>query len=188
MAFNLAVCTYCGKTIRDGQYYRIQETNGDKIGQFVNICPKCNKERLDRIYGSENVLEEDRQTLLSIGNPEIPDFELMFDPCTQRYLIGIETIYEFDNADDEYKYYMNVLVQFRKWMIDRGYIDENHQYVGVEHFHFPLDVFNRLNVGFDTINEAYDWFVSMFVAQFDLTDESECDMCTCCSCDECSNK
>ena len=187
MAFNLAVCSYCGKEIRDGQYYRIQETSGERIGQFVNFCPECNRARLDKIFGAENVFEEDRQTLLSIGNPEIPDFELMFDPCSQRYLIGIETIYEFDSSDDEYKYYVNILVKFREWMIDRGYIEETDRYVGVKHFHYPLDMFNRIHVGFDSVNEAYDWFVSLFCAQFDLTEEPECDMCDCCSCDECAN-
>lgn len=188
MAFNLAVCTYCGKQIHDGQYYRIQETNGDRIGQFVNICPECNKERLDKIFGAENVFEEDRKVLFEVGCGDLADFELSFDPCSQKYHISIETIYEFASADGEYWYYMNIVHQFVGWMIDNGYINEDEPDIGVKHFHSPLDMLNRQSVGFDSINEAYDWFISLICSQFDLTQEPECDVCDQCSCDECVNK
>lgn len=188
MAFNLAVCTYCGKQIHDGQYYRIQETNGDRIGQFVNICPECNKERLDKIYGSEDAFKEDRQVLFEVGCGDLADFELSFDPCTQKYYISIETIYEFTDEYAEYWHYMNIVCQFMGWMCDNGYVDESECNLGVKHFYNPLDMFNRRSAGFDTVNEAYDWFVSIIASQFDLTKEPECDACNQCSCDECVNR
>lgn len=49
------------------------------------------------------------------------DFDIIYNKETQKYFMGVETVYQFREKDGEKIYIKNLLDKFTEWMIKSGY-------------------------------------------------------------------
>lgn len=81
------------------------------------------------------------------------DIDLTYNERTQRYSLGVETIYQFEPRTAEFDYYKRLLKAFTEWMLKKGY----NRYENVEAHH----VFPNGDTTFATVPQAYAWFKLM---------------------------
>ena len=96
----------------------------------------------------------------SVSKPNLltmNDIDLIYLKDEKKYILEIETVYYFNNKQDEKKYLQYLLDCFTNWMIDNGYNTNSHlsQYGDfVELFSEGINI----NTHFDTIETAYRTF------------------------------
>lgn len=76
------------------------------------------------------------------------DLDICLDKETNKYHIGLETIYYFENVEDSKNYLKSLLSQLEKWMIDNNYN------INTKVHFIDFYTTNKLD-GFDSIEEAY---------------------------------
>lgn len=85
------------------------------------------------------------------------DIDLIYLKNEKKYILGIETVYYFNNKQDEKKYLQYLLDSFTNWMINNGYnmnLTLNPYGDFVELFSEGINI----NTHFDTIEDAYRTF------------------------------
>lgn len=83
------------------------------------------------------------------------DFDLIYHKDTNKYSIGIETIYLF-NEEGQYGYIQDMLNEFTKWMNENNY-DTTRSFALFKVFTDGISI----NSKFDSIEEAYAAFKMM---------------------------
>lgn len=91
------------------------------------------------------------------------DLDIIYNKKTNKYTIGIETIYSFSNGrKGEQEYIKDLLNKFTEWMQSKGY--DTNTYIPI-HSAFTH---KNINSEFDSIEELYAYFkmlVNGFVSQ-----------------------
>lgn len=81
------------------------------------------------------------------------DFDIIYLKKRKKYIIGLETIYKFDDESLERTYLAKILIAFTDWMFDNNYA------IGKKiDFHHVFTNGVSLNDEFDSIEEAYAAF------------------------------
>ena len=81
------------------------------------------------------------------------DFDITYLEDEKKYVLSVETIYEFQNCADKCKYLTDILKSFTKWMEDNHYNTQWNPDL--------YDLFERginIHTHFDSIEEAYGMF------------------------------
>lgn len=78
------------------------------------------------------------------------DIDITFNMDTQKYTLGIETIYYFDSKQDECEYYKELLDKFTQYMNNNG--------LGTIKNYNPIFCDSKFNFEADTIVELYIQF------------------------------
>ena len=112
-------------------------------------------DNLQLIWGLRS--RDDLSQSESVSIHTMNDIDICYDTKKQKYYLGIETIYGFDDWENGPKQYINRLFnELTEWMIESSY-DINYQ-------PGPYKVFTEWNCqfdGFDSIEELYAWFKFM---------------------------
>lgn len=91
------------------------------------------------------------------------DLDIIYNKKTNKYTIGIETIYSFSNGrKGEQEYIKDLLNEFTKWMQLKGY--KTDIYIPI----YDAFTYKNINSEFDNIEELYAYFkmlVNGFVSQ-----------------------
>ena len=91
------------------------------------------------------------------------DLDIIYNKKTNKYAIGIETIYSFSNGrKGEQEYIKDLLNKFTEWMQSKGY--DTNTYIPI----YSAFTYKNINSEFDSIEELYAYFkmlVNGFVSQ-----------------------
>jgi|GEM_PF-2923363 len=91
------------------------------------------------------------------------DLDIIYNKKTNKYTIGIETIYSFSNGrKGEQEYIKNLLNKFTEWMLSKGY--NINKYISL----YDVFTYKNINSEFDSIEDLYAYFkmlVNGFITQ-----------------------
>ncbi len=91
------------------------------------------------------------------------DLDIIYNKKTNKYTIGIETIYSFSNGRKrEQEYIKNLLNKFTEWMLSKGY--NINKYISL----YDVFTYKNINSEFDSIEDLYAYFkmlVNGFITQ-----------------------
>lgn len=116
---------------------------------YLEICEDCESdyEFVFGILSSDDIIN---------GEPNMctmNDLDILKDNETGKYVISIETIYQFDNLNVERRYLKELLIKVEKWMIEQD--------IDICYKLSVYDMFTRglnINSEFDTLEELYSTF------------------------------
>ena len=95
------------------------------------------------------------------------DIDLCYDRDTKKYMVGIETIYQFKNIDAEINYYKGLLDVFTKYMIENRYDTTGTIYA-------RADIHEYIQVRGESIEDVYSVFkIYMLGYVKELTERKE---------------
>lgn len=81
------------------------------------------------------------------------DIDLIYLKDENKYILGLETMFQFENEEYKIKYLKKCLDAFTKFMVENGYDTEVKP--------FWMDVFSygwNMNMNFDSIEDCYAMF------------------------------
>jgi hypothetical protein len=87
------------------------------------------------------------------GDLSLNDFDITYHKDIKKYVMSVETIYLFENKNDERKYIKFILDNFTKWMTDNNYNTSKKLSM--------VDLFSEgfnINTRFDSIEDLYATF------------------------------
>ena len=135
-----------------------------KIKHEIDIAEKAYRDdesNMEHIWGVKSYDD------LTSGNESslwtMNDFDITYFKDEDCYVLGVETVYQFDSEADKRNYINGILMAFTKWMKSNGY--------STDYRPDMCDIFtNGININshFGSIEEAYGVFkalVQMYVAQ-----------------------
>lgn len=132
--------------------------------------PDPNREdsKMKHIWG---IKSWDDLTSSDCGIHTMNDFDITYLKKENKYVIGIETIYSFeDGRDGEKQYIKNILDRFTEWMESTGYNTTNSFDIS-DVFTYGIRPLNNI-ITFDTIEEAYrtfKFYANGFIGQTQLS-------------------
>lgn len=119
----------------------------------INECdndfdPYCESENMKFIWG---IKSWDDLTDVDACLHTMNDIELIYLKDEKKYILGIETIFEFEKEEDKFSYLESCLEAFTKFMVENGYNTDVKPHW--------WDVFGKgINEHFNSIEECYGMF------------------------------
>lgn len=124
---------------------------GSDINNYpIDFDPDCENETMKFIWG---VKSWDDLTGADVCLYTMNDIDLIYLKDEKKYILGIETMFQFDKEEHKLDYLKRCLDAFTKFMVDNGY--------NINVKPYWMDVFTygwNMNTHFNSIEECYGMF------------------------------